>query len=371
MFDKHREKNLQIVTIKKCKFAVAMIQASKIEDWFSRRGGFLVAAGPCSVESRSQMLSIAEALRGKVSMIRGGIWKPRTRPSAFEGVGEKGLKWLREAGEKAGLPTMTETATPRHLEAALEHGINAVWIGARTVVNPFSVQELAEAMRGTRIPVFVKNPVSTDVKLWLGAIERFEAVGMTRVAAIHRGFHDDDSNYRNAPHWEVPIELHRLRPDIGIITDISHICGRRDILTETAQRALDLATDGLMIETHCTPEDAKTDAEQQITPSALEEMLNLLIIKKDISEEEKIISELRSRIDIIDDELLRLFAKRMNISEEIGKYKKQHGIAVLQMGRWEKILNDYLKKAEKIGLNRDFVKAVFEQIHKESIERQM
>ncbi|MCQ2314317.1 MAG: bifunctional 3-deoxy-7-phosphoheptulonate synthase/chorismate mutase type II [Bacteroidales bacterium] len=348
-----------------------MTNISTIEDWFSSRSGLLIAAGPCSVESRSQMLNIAEALRGKVSIIRGGIWKPRTRPSAFEGIGEKGLEWLREAGETAGLPTMTEIATPRHLEAALEHKIDAVWIGARTVVNPFSVQELAEAMRGIQIPVFVKNPVSMDVKLWLGAIERFETVGITRVAAIHRGFPDNDINYRNAPHWEIPIELHRLRPDINIITDISHICGRRDILTETAQKALDLATDGLMIETHCNPEDAATDAEQQITPSALEEMMNVLIVKKDISEEEKIISELRSRIDIIDDELLRLFAKRMNISEEIGRYKKLHGITVLQMGRWEKILNDYLKKAEKLGLSNEFVKAVFEQIHKESIEKQL
>jgi len=268
---------------------------------------------------------------------------------------------------------MTEVATPEHVELAMKYGIDILWVGARTVVNPFSVQELANCLKGNDIPVFVKNPIAPDVKLWLGALERLGSAGLNYLGAIHRGFSSyEETPYRNAPLWEIPIELNRLRPDIPLVTDISHICGRRDLLQETAQKALDLATDGFMIEAHCNPDEALTDGMQQITPENLDNLINQLVIrlKTADSNEEKLMI-FRKEIDIIDDEMLNLLAKRMNISEKIGEYKKEHGVTVLQMDRWKQVLEDHINKGVKLGLDEESVKEIFEIIHRESISRQL
>ena len=351
-----------------------MFESFDIGRWFCSPDTLLVISGPCSVESREQLLATAGELyaTGKAHVLRGGIWKPRTRPDSFEGVGEEGLIWMMEARERFGMPVMIEVALPEHVELALKYGVDMLWIGARTVVNPFSVQELANTLRGTDIPVFVKNPIAPDVSLWLGAFERLASAGITRLGGIHRGFSSlDNSPYRNAPLWEIPIELHRLRPDIPIITDISHICGRRDILREVAQKALDVTTDGFMVETHCNPDAALTDANQQITPAELHVLLDTLVerSKSTVSNEEHL-SRLRNQIDSIDDELLSLIAKRMKVSEEIGSFKKEQNMAVLQMDRWKTVLNDRIMKGESLGLNAESVKGIFDIIHKDSIERQ-
>lgn len=346
-----------------------------IESWFGNHDGLLVVGGPCSVESRGQLIETAMGLSKipQVNVLRGGVWKPRTRPSSFEGVGEQGLQWMREAKETTGLPTMTEVATPHHLELAVKYGIDIVWIGARTVVNPFSVQALADAARGLDLPVFIKNPLAPDVKLWLGAVERMEAAGIRHIGAVHRGFTDfAETKYRNAPLWEIPIELHRLRPNIPIITDISHICGRRDILQETAQKAIDLATDGFMIESHCNPETALTDAKQQVTPTALATMLSGLTIRSRQSDtNEQILKELRNQIDKIDDEILSLLSKRMSVSSQIGILKKQNNLTVLQLDRWKNVLESHIKNGKELGLSEGLVSGIFELIHKESINKQL
>ena len=351
-----------------------MFESFDIGRWFCSPDTLLVISGPCSVESREQLFATAGELyaTGKAHVLRGGIWKPRTRPDSFEGVGEEGLIWMMEARERFGMPVMIEVALPEHVELALRYGVDMLWIGARTVVNPFSVQELANTLRGTDIPVFVKNPIAPDVSLWLGAFERLASAGITRLGGIHRGFSSlDNSPYRNAPLWEIPIELHRLRPDIPIITDISHICGRRDILREVAQKALDVTTDGFMVETHCNPDAALTDANQQITPAELHVLLDTLVerSKSSVSNEEHL-SCLRNQIDSIDDELISLIAKRMKVSEEIGSFKKEQNMAVLQMDRWKTVLNDRIMKGESLGLNAESVKDIFDIIHKDSIERQ-
>lgn len=346
-----------------------------IRKWFENPKELLVISGPCSVESREQLLETAKGLSeiDRVKVLRGGIWKPRTRPDAFEGIGEKGLELMLEAKQRYGFLTMTEVAVPEHVELALKHGIDILWIGARTVVNPFSVQELASCLKECDIPVFVKNPIAPDVKLWLGAIERLEGAGLKHIGAIHRGFSSyDETPYRNAPLWEIPIELLRLRRDIPVITDISHICGCRELLQEVAQRALDMGTLGFMIETHNDPEHALTDAKQQITPESLKKALNSLVIKKKkIDTDEAVLQNYRKEIDVIDDELLNLIAKRMNISEKIGNFKKEHKVTVLQMDRWEQVLEDHINKGVNLGLNDESVKDIFEIIHKDSIDRQL
>lgn len=346
-----------------------------IKAWFRRKDGLLVIGGPCSVESERQLLETAAGLSKikDVKVLRGGIWKPRTRPDAFEGIGEIGLRWMREAKERYGFLTMTEVATPEHVELALRYGIDVLWVGARTVVNPFSVQELANCLRGSDMPVFVKNPIAPDVRLWLGALERMESAGLRYLGAIHRGFASfDDSRYRNEPLWEVPIELRRLRPDIPIITDISHICGCRELLQDTAQRALDLATDGFMVEAHHNPAEALTDSRQQLTPEAMQDLLNHLVIRlKNANNDETKLQIFRKEIDIIDDEILKLIAKRMSVSEKIGEYKKEQKVAVLQMDRWKQVLEDHINKGARLGLSAESVKDIFEIIHKESIGRQL
>ena len=333
----------------------------------------ILIAGPCSVESEEQIIATAQALAEipEVTMLRGGIWKPRTRPDAFEGRGEEGLVWLREAKQESGLPTITEVATPAHVELALKYGVDALWVGARTVVNPFSVQQLADALRGTDIPVFIKNPVSPDLRLWVGAFERFQKAGLTQLAAIHRGFsYYMESPYRNFPLWEIPIELTR-QLGVPLITDVSHICGNRELLLPTAQKALDLATDGLMIECHINPDEALTDARQQITPEALKQLLSSLTFRaKKSGNVEHDLAELRGEIDDIDGELLQLLARRMEVSAQIGEYKKQNNVAVVQMDRWKKILADHIETGHDLGLDEDLVSAVFEAIHQASVERQ-
>ena len=320
------------------------------------------------------MLLTARALTkiSGLSFLRGGVWKPRTRPEAFEGRGEEGLKWLREAKLETGLPIVTEVATPEHVELALRYEVDALWIGARTVVNPFSVQQLADALNGLDIPVFIKNPVSPDLNLWIGAFERFQKAGLTRLSAIHRGFsYYKESPYRNFPMWEIAIELKRLL-DVPVITDISHICGNRVLLRDTAQKSLDLAFDGLMVECHHDPDHALTDAAQQITPSALQDMLESLTPRsQQANSDDPVLAALRSEIDDIDDELLQLLARRMNVSSQIGEYKRQHGLTVVQMDRWKRILSEHLETGSRLGLSKELIEKVFEDIHQASIKRQL
>ena len=333
----------------------------------------LILAGPCSIETEEQILSTAQALAQipEVKMLRGGIWKPRTRPDAFEGRGEQGLVWLREAKRETGLPIATEVATPAHVELTLKYEVDALWLGARTVVNPFSVQQLADALRGVDIPVFIKNPVSPDLNLWIGAFERFQKAGVKQLAAIHRGFsYYKETPYRNFPMWEIPIELTQ-RLNVPLITDVSHICGNRDLLQATAQKALDLATDGLMIECHINPRAALTDAKQQITPEELKSLLsNLTFRSKQSYDVERDLAGLRGEIDDIDSELLQLLARRMEVSAQIGEYKKRNNVTVVQMDRWKKILADHVATGADLGLSPQLINKVFDAIHQASIERQ-
>ena len=333
----------------------------------------LIIAGPCSVESEEQILVTARALAKipAVNMLRGGIWKPRTRPDAFEGRGEEGLVWLQQAKKETGLPIATEVATPEHVALAMRYGVDALWIGARTVVNPFSVQQLADALRGVKVTVLVKNPVSPDLNLWIGALERFQKAGLSDLIAVHRGFsYYKESPYRNFPMWEIPIALSQ-RLNVPVITDISHICGNRELLQPTAQKALDLASDGLMIECHCCPEAALTDAQQQITPAALESLLDSLAFRsKNTGNVERDLASLRSEIDDIDSDLLQLLARRMEVSAQIGEYKMRNNVTVVQMDRWKRILADHIATGEELGLDQEVVKAVFEAIHQASIRRQ-
>lgn len=335
-----------------------------------------IIAGPCSVESPEQVLTTAKLIAesGKVSILRGGIWKPRTRPNSFEGVGKVGLKWLKDAGDEVGLPVATEVANAQHVEDCLKNNIDILWIGARTTVNPFSVQEIADALRGVDVPVMIKNPINPDLNLWIGAIERINAVGITKIAAIHRGFSSFDKNsYRNAPMWELPIQLKMLCPELPILCDPSHIAGDKMLIQNVAQKALDMEMDGLMIETHYNPSLAKSDAEQQLTPAELLLMLNTLTVREKLCQNQELLShieQLRTVIDELDEELINKFASRMEIIEKIGAYKKENNITILQLERWEKILNNRSFLAERVGLSQDFVRKMLELIHQESIKIQ-
>ncbi len=368
-----------------CRFKVLLLHLKKImsqdntniqvPDWLPMGDQPYVISGPCSVESEEQVMATARELRKipQVKLFRAGIWKPRTRPGDFEGIGVQGLKWLQKVKAETGLPITIEVANTAHIEEALKHDIDVLWIGARTVVNPFSVQELSDALRGVNIPVMIKNPLTPDIKLWMGAIERFYKSGITQLAAIHRGFHYfNKSPYRNAPMWEIPIELKRLMPSLPIITDISHICGRRELLQEIAQKALDLETNGLMIESHIHPEQALTDAAQQLSPSALADMLAHLIIrqKSGTIEFEHHLEQLRTEIDKLDGELIQLLAKRMEIIGEIGEYKKDNNITILQLKRWKHIIDDRLSIGTEMGLDPKFLLAVLELVHEASIQKQ-
>ena len=336
----------------------------------------IIISGPCSVESEEQVMQTAQeiAKTGKVSILRGGIWKPRTRPNSFEGVGEEGLKWLKNASLEVGLPVATEVANAEHVEACLKNDIDVLWIGARTTVNPFSVQEIADALKGVDIPVFVKNPITPDINLWVGALERLNAVGINKLAAIHRGFSSfDKSSYRNTPMWEIPIELKLMCPELPMFCDPSHIAGDKELISYVAQKALDLDMEGLMIESHTNPLVAKSDAKQQVTPIELNTLLSELIIREKHSESEEFINkleQLRSVIDDLDEELINKFASRMEIIEKIGTYKSENNVTILQLERWEKILSNRTFLASKVGLSDEFIKKILELVHQESIRVQ-
>ena len=335
----------------------------------------LVIAGPCSAETEDQVLKIAHDLKDTdVSIYRAGIWKPRTRPGMFEGVGAIGLKWLDKVKKETGLLTATEVANASHVKLALEYDIDVLWIGARSTVSPFIVQEIADALKGTDKIVLVKNPVNPDLALWLGGIERLYSSNIKKLGVIHRGFSTyEKSKYRNNPEWQLPIELQNRFPDIPLICDPSHIAGRRDILQDISQTALDLNFDGLMIETHIDPDNAWSDAAQQITPSVLVKMMNDLKIRTLTSEEadyKNQLNTLRTQIDVIDHGLLETLGKRMKVAVSIGELKKKKNVAVLQTKRWNEILGNMILEGEKKGLSEEFVLRMFKAIHQESINNQ-
>ncbi len=334
----------------------------------------IIIAGPCSAESEKQVLSTAKQLAANgIKIFRAGIWKPRTRPNAFEGVGSKGLVWLKKVKEQTGMFTTTEVANVKHVYEALKYGVDILWLGARTTANPFAVQEIADTIRGMDIPVMVKNPVNPDVELWIGALERLNQAGIQRIAAIHRGFSTfEKSGFRNNPQWQIPIELKRRIPDIPLITDPSHICGNRERLFEISQEAMDLNFEGLIIESHIDPDKAFSDSKQQITPENLKILLNRLQIRDQNMDNSILltIGDLRAQIDDLDDKIINIFEKRMAISTEIGQYKKKHNVAILQSKRWESILNKRLKMGKERGLSSDFIVKVFRAIHQESIDHQ-
>ncbi len=354
----------------------ALHQLAPLTDWPARNNQPLLISGSCSVETEEQYVETAVRLAKTniVHLLRGGIWKPRTRPDAFEGVGEIGLPWMISARKESGLPVMTEVANAEHVELCLKHGLDAIWIGARTTVNPFSVQEIADALKGVDIPVFVKNPVNPDLQLWIGALERIQRAGITRLAAIHRGFsHLGESIYRNKPLWEIPIALRTEFPNLTLICDPSHICGRRDLLQAVAQKAMDLNMDGWMIESHIDPDNALSDAAQQITPEALSAMIASIQIRQAQSDDLTFVHELqtlRSRIDKVDEEIIHLIGKRMRITEELGRFKKEESVTIFQIERWKEILESRTMLAEQVGLSKEFILKYLEQLHKESIRTQ-
>jgi chorismate mutase len=336
----------------------------------------LIISGPCSAETEAQVVETAVRLAntGKVDMLRAGIWKPRTRPGSFEGIGTKALPWLQQAKKQTGLPIAVEVATARQVEAALHFDVDVLWVGARTTVNPFSVQEVADALRGVNVPVLIKNPIHPDLELWIGAVERIAKAGVNELGLIHRGFSSyGNTEYRNAPMWHLAIEMKRRNPDLPIISDPSHICGRRDILLDVAQKAIDLNYDGLMIETHTEPDSAWSDAKQQITPEALGEMLSTIIWRKeDVASEEyhAALEGFRQQINHLDDELMFVLGERMKIAEKIAQYKKENDITILQTRRWNEILERACAKGEKLGLSKEFITKYLDAVHLESISHQ-
>ncbi|MFK7756555.1 MAG: chorismate mutase [Flavobacteriales bacterium] len=348
----------------------------QLTSWSGHSNKPFIIAGPCSAETEHQVVETALRLKAtdKVHLLRAGIWKPRTRPDSFEGVGEKGLPWLAEAKAQTGFKTCVEVANSKHAELAMKHGVDVLWVGARTTVNPFSVQDIADAVTGVDIPVMVKNPINPDIALWMGGIERFEKAGITKLAGIHRGFSDySESIYRNKPLWQLPIELRRVRPDIPLINDPSHICGRRDLLARVSQKAMDLNFDGLMIESHITPDDAWSDAAQQVTPEAFSNLVDALVLRKRDNTDPKYIeaiSSWRAEIDEIDQRLFHLLAERMKAVKEIGEFKKDEGITILQDERWKNIFEQALTKADSYGLSPEFITNYLRAVHDESINNQ-
>lgn len=332
----------------------------------------IVIAGPCSAESREQVMSTATQLAAKgVRIFRAGIWKPRTKPGGFEGVGVAGLPWMKEVKQATGMLLATEVATPYHVFEAIKAGIDILWIGARTAANPFAMQELADSLKGTDIPVLVKNPVNPDLELWIGGIERLYRAGVKRLGVIHRGFSSYEKKlYRNLPLWHIPIELKRRYPNLTIFCDPSHIGGKRELVAPIAQQAMDLNFDGLIVESHCDPENALSDAAQQITPEVLDFTLSMLVVRDNPQTTENI-TVLRKKIDEIDETLLTILAKRMGISREIGVYKKEHNMPILQSGRYSDILENRAKQGESLGLSAAFVQEIMKSIHEESVKVQM
>jgi chorismate mutase len=345
-----------------------------LESYLPLKDKPLIIAGPCSADTEKQVLETAHqlALIPQVVAFRCGLWKPRTRPGDFEGIGEKGIAWLKRVKQETGLPVAVEVAIPAHIELCLKHGIDILWIGSRTVVNPFSVNEIAEALKGVDIPVLVKNPVNPDLLLWIGALERLSQNGIRKLAAVHRGFSAYGSKpFRNLPIWEIPIELRRLIPGLPVLVDPSHISGNRAMLPHVAQSAIDLAFDGLMIESHIRPENALTDREQQLTPAGLEDLIRRLSLPVGFpGEEDAMLGELRREIDEIDTNVLKMLARRMEIASRIGKHKRAQGMDFLQLERWKQVVEDRLEKGTSQGLSRNFLLKLLHAIHEEALRTQ-
>lgn len=347
-----------------------------LDTWITKDKEPLLIAGPCGAETREQVLETAKQISQipGIQLFRSGIWKPRTRPNSFEGVGEQGLWWLKEVKEQFKLKTTVEVANAHHAELALKHGVDVLWIGARTTVNPFSVQEIADAIKGVDIPVMVKNPIHADLQLWLGAIERVHNAGIKKIAAVHRGFHFfGKSKYRNKPMWEIMIELKTLLPELPIICDPSHISGKRELIQHVAQKALNLGVNGLMIESHINPSKALSDAEQQLKPADLKTLLSALQFPKTEINNAEFTNKLNSfrlMIDEIDEELINILRKRISVIEDIGLYKKEHNITVFQLERWQEILRTRSQLAEKLGLSRNHIEKLCQLLHEESIRVQ-
>lgn len=335
----------------------------------------IIIAGPCSAETEEQVLQTARELAPQnIDLFRAGIWKPRTRPGSFEGVGTPGLKWLKKVKKETGMKVTTEVAKAEHVYQAIKHNIDVLWIGARTTVNPFSVQEVADAIEGVDIPVLIKNPINPDLGLWVGAIERIYKAGVTKIGVIHRGFsYHGETPFRNVPRWQIAIELKRRFPDLIMICDNSHICGRRDTLFEVAQQAMDLNYDGIMTEVHPTPDEAWSDAKQQITPAQFKGLVDQLVFRDPTTDDIEFLEtldHLRKEIDHIDNELLNLLGHRMELADSIGQYKKRNNIAILQTSRWNEILEKTIALGQTKGLSKDFITTVLRAIHQESINHQ-
>ncbi len=348
-----------------------------LKEWFGESSNKpMLIAGPCSVESEEQVFETARQINatGKVDIFRAGIWKPRTRPGTFEGVGEEGLKWLQQIKKETGLRLAIETATPEHVELCLKYGIDLIWIGARTTANPFSVQEIADVLKGTDMPVMIKNPVNPDLSQWIGTMERINKAGIKKIAAIHRGFFPfEETAFRNIPKWEIPIELKSKFHNLPIICDPSHIAGDAALIEDISQKALDMNMDGLMIETHYKPETALSDSNQQITPKHLNEIIENLHFRNSSPNNDEIqnkLQSIRNQIDSIDNQLLELLAQRMNLVKRIGAYKSEKNVAAFQLNRWEKVKERSINLARQLGLSPDFVKRILQMVHKESIQQQ-
>ena len=351
------------------------MEIQDITDWGLGLSEHVLIAGPCSAESPQQIENIAKGLRGtKVELFRSGVWKPRTRPGSFEGVGAEALEWMEIAREILNVPITVEVAKTEHVEAALKAGVEVLWIGARTTVNPFSVQEICEALRGVDIPVMVKNPINPDLQLWLGAFERLSKVGIKKLAAIHRGFSDPyEKRYRNKPEWSMPIHLKRLIPGMRVICDPSHICGTREIIAPVSQRAINFGLDGLMIETHHDPDNAWSDAKQQITPDTLKIIYDSLIFREFVEDHPEVISELdkfRHRVDLLDTQIIELLAERFSVVEQIGEYKKEHNLAVYQANRWQDVMQSRVNEGMGKNMTEKFMKNLLFAIHEESVKKQ-
>ncbi|MDR2520393.1 MAG: bifunctional 3-deoxy-7-phosphoheptulonate synthase/chorismate mutase type II [Bacteroidales bacterium OttesenSCG-928-I14] len=334
----------------------------------------LIIAGPCSAETEKQVIITAQKLSNKgIKIFRAGTWKPRTKPGGFEGIGINGLIWLQKIQKEIGMYVATEVATHTHVIEAAKHNMDILWIGARTTANPFAVQEIANALKVIKFkgPILIKNPVNPDLELWIGAIERIYNAGIRKIGVIHRGFSSYDKKlYRNLPQWHIPIELKRRIPNLPLIADPSHIGGKRELIAPISQQAMDLNYDGLIIESHYDPDKAWSDKEQQITPDSLSYIINLLVIR-DTKQTTESLTELRQQVDEIDTELLSILAKRMRISKEIGQYKKEHNMPVLQTNRYDEILEKRSEQAKEIGIEFNFLKRIFEAIHEESIRQQI
>jgi len=347
-----------------------------LNTWLNVNNEPLIISGPCSAETEEQLLTTAHLLAatGKVSVLRAGIWKPRTRPGEFEGIGSIGLEWLKRAKAETGLPTAVEVANAKHVEEALAAGVDILWIGARSTVNPFTVQEIADALKGHDVPVLIKNPVNPDLQLWIGAIERINGAGITKIGAIHRGFSSfEKSSFRNEPMWEMAINLKTLCPDLPIINDPSHICGNRELIPYIAQKALDLDMQGLMIESHVDPSVAWTDAKQQVTPAALAELVDRLTVREPEAPNAAFadkLADLRKQIDKIDDTLLQKLGERMSIVEKIGEYKRDNQVTILQVNRWDSIIQKGHAFAKALKLDLNFTEKFLELVHGESIRKQ-